>query len=209
MNWKKIIIGILIALIVAVILFQWVYRPWNLTWGTTDEEVNQAMVGDEIVESPTFVATRAIFIEAKPEEIWPWIVQMGYKRAGFYSYDFLDNDGIPSADRIIDAYQDLEIGDQFPLAEKGYVLVEELEPHRYLLFVSETRAFTWAWGLYETDQHQTRLVTRIHHRMDSKIMTLMWDGFEFFMMHKCLLGIKDRAESLSEDHKDSMTGAIA
>ena len=200
MSYKKIALGILISLIVAVILFQWVYRPWNLTWGATDEEVNRSMVGDEIVESPTFVATRAISIEAKPEEIWPWIVQMGYKRAGFYSYDFLDNDGIPSADRIIDAYQDLKVGDRFPLAEKGYVLVEELEPHRYLLLVSESRAFTWAWGLYEVDEQHARLVTRIHHRMDSKIMTLMWDGFEFFMMHKCLLGIKDRAEGISEDH---------
>ena len=52
---------------------------------------------------PTFEATRAVTIRGRPEDIWPWIVQIGYKRAGFYSYDRLDHDGIPSAERILAA----------------------------------------------------------------------------------------------------------
>jgi hypothetical protein len=59
------------------------------------------MPGDEIQASPSFNATRAVTIEAGPEPIWPWLVQMGYGRAGFYSYDRIDNDGVPSADHII------------------------------------------------------------------------------------------------------------
>ena len=57
-------------------------------------------------------------------------------------------------------------------------------------------AITWAWELHDMDKSPTRLVTRLHHRMDSKWMTWLWEGFEFFMMHKCLLGIRERVESV-------------
>ena len=63
----------------------------------TDEEIARVMPGDEALDNPKFNATRAVTIEASPEEIWPWIVQIGYRRAGFYSYDRLDNNGIESA----------------------------------------------------------------------------------------------------------------
>ena len=120
---------------------------------------------------------------------------MGYGRAGFYSYDFLDNDGNPSADRILPEYQDLMVGDLVPLDERGSVIVVKLEHAKHLLLAYSER-FTWAWELSEVGQNQSRLVTRIRHDMDSVVMSFMWDTFEFVMMRKCLLGIKSRAESL-------------
>jgi hypothetical protein len=58
-------------------------RPWQLRWGATDEEVARAMSGDDVVKQPTFNATRAVTIQARPEEIWPWLVQIGVTRAGW------------------------------------------------------------------------------------------------------------------------------
>jgi hypothetical protein len=81
------------------------YRHWHLRWGVTDEEVHEPMPGDELIPKASFNATRAITIHASPELIWPWIVQMGYRRAGFYTYALLDNAGFESADRILEQYQ--------------------------------------------------------------------------------------------------------
>jgi len=115
--------SLVLALISFSVLFYFVYRPWQARWGATSEEVNREMVGDEIVENPTFNATRAVTINAPAKEIWPWIVQIGYLRAGFYSYDRLDNDGIPSAEKLIPEFQNLKAGDVIPLdAETGAAL---------------------------------------------------------------------------------------
>src|SRR5690349_6473826 len=61
------------------------YRRVHLRWGATDAEVTAPMPGDELVPEPSFSATRAITIDAPPEAVWPWLVQLGYGRAGFYS----------------------------------------------------------------------------------------------------------------------------
>src|SRR4029450_1696876 len=69
------------------------YRPWHLRWGATDDELAAAMPGDSIVPRPSFNATRAITVDAPSEDVWPWLVQLGYGRAGWYSYDVFDNAG--------------------------------------------------------------------------------------------------------------------
>src|ERR671932_1286429 len=82
------------------------YRPLQLHWGATDTEIAQAMPGDEIAPRPIFNATRAVTIDAPPEAVWPWLVQIGYRRAGWYSnLDSFDNAGIPSAERIVPELQ--------------------------------------------------------------------------------------------------------
>ena len=125
-------------------------RPWHLTWGATDEEVRRPMPGDAIHASPSFNATRAVTIEAGPEHIWPWLVQMGYRRAGFYSYDRIDNAGIPSADHIIPEYQSLKVGDRVPMAPNAYAEVREMDPHHSMLWVfrgeGQWENATWAPG---------------------------------------------------------------
>src|SRR5215213_2629468 len=94
------------------------YRHWHLRWGATHDEVHGSMPGEEIVPNPSFNATRAITVDAPPELVWPWIVQMGYRRAGFYTYALLDNAGYDSADRILDEYQPPRIGDWVPMAKQ-------------------------------------------------------------------------------------------
>ena len=193
-------VGLLgVAFVVLALFFILVYRPWQLTWGATEEEIGRVMAGDELVRAPTFNATRAVTIEGRPEEIWPWIVQIGYKRAGFYSHDRLDNDGIPSADRILPEFQNLSVGDTIPLSRSAGAEVRVLQPNEYMLLVvadhgDEEKLWTWAWGLYELDSNRTRLVTRLRVR-ESFRNTLMLDAFEIVMMRKCLLGIKRRAEN--------------
>lgn len=188
-----------LAVIVLVPLFITVYRPWQLTWGATEEEIHRGMPGDGLVPEPTFNATRAVTIKGRPEEIWPWIVQIGYKKAGFYSHDWLDNEGIPSAERIVPEYQNLTVGDKIPLSESVDAEVRVLDRNRFLLLLveedSETHgAWTWAWGLYEQDAEHTRLVTRLRARLKSPVSNLILDAFEIVMMRKCLLGIKRRVE---------------
>jgi hypothetical protein len=187
------------TLLVAALAFYWLaYRPWALNWGATDEEIARPMPGDSVVADPTFNATRAVTIDAPPEAVWPWLVQIGYRRAGFYSYDRLDNDGIPSAERILPEYQQLAVGDSIPLARSAYAAVAALEPNRsMLLVVGEDGPWTWAWGLYPDGAGQARLVTRL--RIDARGIRIrfMLDAFEILMMRKCLLGIKRRAEAYS------------
>ena len=188
------------TLVVLVAIFQFVYRPWQRTWGATEEEVLRGMPGDEVVSNPTFSATRAVEIDADPEQIWPWIVQIGYRKAGFYSHDWLDNDRIPSAEEIIPEFQNLSVGDTIPLSRTVSARVEILERNEFMLLIVDGdsaggETWTWAWGLYSKGPMTTRLVTRLRVDFDSGLSKLYLDAFEIVMMSKCLLGIKRRAEA--------------
>jgi hypothetical protein len=68
-------------------------RPAALRWGATTEEAKRSMPGDDLVPSPSFCATRAITVHGRPQDIWPWLVQIGYGRAGFYGYDLIEDLG--------------------------------------------------------------------------------------------------------------------
>ncbi|MCP4201115.1 MAG: hypothetical protein GY769_04195 [bacterium] len=203
---------VLLASVAAVlaVLFQVVYRPWQRNWGSTEQEVNRRMPGDEIIAAPTFIATRAVTIRGRPKTIWPWIVQIGYKRAGFYSWDRLDNDGIPSAERILPEFQNLATGDQIPLSEDADAQVRELTPNRSLLLLyghdsDSDEVFTWAWGLYPLDREHTRLVTRLRWRPHGPFAPLLLDAVEIVMMRKCLLGIKRRVEASTPSQRPQAT----
>src|SRR5450759_3607240 len=110
---------ILLAVPTATVVYARFVRPWQLTWGATPDEVSRPLPGDELVTRPTFNATRAITIAATPQEIWPWLVQVGVTRAGWYSYDILDNRGRSSARRIIPELQNLAPGDVVPMSPNG------------------------------------------------------------------------------------------
>lgn len=191
----------IIAIMALLILyFAWL-REWQMTWGATTEEVSRYMAGDELLEDPALNATRAVEIEAPPEQVWPWLVQMGWKKAGLYSFGRLDNGGMPSAERIIPEYQNLKVGDSILPSLK----VVEMEPNRSMLWVFQKRAgpwqnATWSWGLYKTDSGHTRLVSRLRQQytFDSFREIITWavvDPMEIFMMRTTLLGIKRRVES--------------
>ena len=125
------------------------------------DEARRPLPGDELVASPKLQWTHSITIRARPTEIWLWLVQMGCRRAGWYSYDGLDNGGVPSADRIIPGLQRAEVGDIFPwtpAADDGFV-VRAVDPERALVVGDAAGTFTWALVLESLDETSTRLVT--------------------------------------------------
>jgi hypothetical protein len=187
------------------------YRHWHLRWGAADDEVQGPMPGDEIVPRASFKATRAITIDVPPELVWPWIVQMGYRRAGFYTYALLDNAGFDSADRILAEYQPPKIGDWMPMAkvvnQTTVFKVRAFATNEWLLW--EKPDSTWAWKLVPLEGGRTRLVCRLKQRYawetpGSAILTLVLLEFgDFPMMRRVLRGIKVRAERL---HAQRPTG---
>lgn len=106
------------------------------TWGIDPEEASKPLPGDEIVADAEAVDTRGIDIAAPPSDVWPWLVQMGYGRAGWYSYDELDMDR-PSADRIVPELQHLEIGDLLPTHPGGGFVVKVVEPKKALVVYAD------------------------------------------------------------------------
>ena len=184
-------------------LFAPLYRRRHLRWGASDAEVAGAMPGDELVPDPSFDATRAITIDASPRDVWPWIVQLGYGRAGWYSYDLLDNAGRPSAETILSAFQRPEVGDWVPMAAKvddaTAFRIKAFEPDAWMLW--EKPDSSWAWTLAPDDHGRTRLVGRLRavydwRRPGSALLTLILLEFaDFAMMRKQLKGIKKRAEA--------------
>ena len=87
-------------------------RPRIFRWGSTEEEASRPMDGDDRCPRPQLNATRAVTVAAAPQDIWPWLVQWGWNRAGFYSYDLLDNLGRPSSRRVLPQFQRLAVGDE-------------------------------------------------------------------------------------------------
>jgi hypothetical protein len=178
-------------------------RPRTMRWGATDEEVARPLPGDTVLARPGFSATRAITIRARPEQIWPWLLQIGTGRAGWYSYDQLDNAGIPSATEIIPELQDLQVGDLIPMVmgEEVGPRVRELEPNRRMLWVTEDE-MSWEWLLEPIDEQTTRLLNRIRgiyppllsRRMPYAILASTVD---IVMNRKQLRQIKARAERLA------------
>ena len=109
-------------------------RPRMLSWGATEEEVHEPFPGAELVPDGHRGATMATTLDAPPAQVWPWLVQMGCDRAGWYSWDHLDNGGTPSADRIHPEWQRISVGDRMLSTPSGatWFEVAALEPMRFL-----------------------------------------------------------------------------
>lgn len=195
----------LAGIVAGVVIYVRWFRPWQLRWGATDEDVRREMPGDDVVDGVHFNATRAVTVNAPPEVIYPWIVQMGVTpRAGWYSYDLLDNLARPSAERIIPELQQVAVGDLIPMSPdgKGGVYVKAFSPNEWLVWGDDEGATTWVWGLYPQGDGRTRLVTRIRLRYQTNsvfnvLSALLVEFGDFPMMRQCLLGIKRRAERMA------------
>jgi hypothetical protein len=94
-------IGIAVLLLVLLLAVYWrLVRLWTMRWGATTTEAARPLPGDQLMTRPGFSATRAITIAARPEHIWPWLVQLGSGRAGWYAIDRINNARVPSAQAI-------------------------------------------------------------------------------------------------------------
>ena len=163
------------------------------------DEARRPLPGDELVPAKT-QQTHGVTIEARPTEIWPWLIQMGCRRAGVYSYDRLDNGGVPSADQILPEFQHIEVGDILPwtpTSEDGFI-VRAVEPERALVLGEDTGSFTWTFVLEPIDATSTRLITRLRLRYESLAYGLILRVFQpihFGMQRRQLLNLKRRVEA--------------
>lgn len=143
----------------ALAVYATVIRRRMNRWGATQDEARGWLPGDELHPESRLVSTRAVTIDAPPEEIWPWLVQMGHGRAGFYSHDWVERlmgvryaDG-HSATRIHPEFQDLKVGDTVPYHDLNHVPVEALDYPRLLM------AGEW-FVLEPLEGRRTRLIVR-------------------------------------------------
>jgi uncharacterized protein YndB with AHSA1/START domain len=198
-------------------LYAIIFRPRHLRFGATDEEYRGVLPGDELIPDPQLQATRAVMIDAPPEQVWPWIAQLGADRAGFYSYEWLENlvgCDIENVDHVALEWQHVHEGDFIRADRRGsggwyveevdqpHLLVARLgEPGTGVRFDVETHgaAFTWAFVLREEAGDKTRLLVRARYRYRPGL-GLFFEAVEFadfVMTERMLRGIRERAEELS------------
>jgi hypothetical protein len=199
------LVGLAASAVATERMYRRYLREWVLTWGATAEEVARPLPGDDLLETADIVATRAIGIDAPPSAIWPWLVQMGPGRAGAYTYDWIENLfglDMHSADRIVPAWQHLEVGDVLrSRGDQPGMRVEILEPERVLSNRSEAGDWAWTFALVP-ENGSTRLISRNRIAMKGaaagqRLGMLIMEPGSLVMERKMLLGIKERAERTS------------
>lgn len=198
------------AAIAGTVLLSPLLRRAYARWGASDEELAEALPGDEVVAGATLHSTRAITSAAAPSAVWPWLVQLGQGRGGLYSYQGLENLAgcrIENADRILPGHQRLAIGDPIRMGPPGYpwFRVVALVPEQHLVLQAcdpKTGApgdMSWAFVL-RAAARGSRLLVRGRMRPGAGIGEfLLWrvftDPIWFVMERRMLLGIRERAES--------------
>ena len=199
------------------------YRRWHLRWGATAAEVAGSLPGDSLQPHVHFRATRAITISAPPDAVWPWLVQVGGGRAGWYSNDLLDNLGKPSATTVVSDLQHLEVGQWVPMSPSGTssdrtaFRVHSFQVNEWMLWTKPDS--TWAWNLTPADDGGTRLVTRIHavydwhHPLTAFLGVVLMEFGDFAMCRRMLRGVKARSEALARDdeagHLVTLVGVVS
>lgn len=189
------------------------------TYGASVDERGTRLPGDGIVPKPQLVVTHATSIDATPDQVWPWLIQMGWHRGGWYTARWVDRllfpGNWPSADRILDDLQDLQVGDFIPdgapETQCGF-LVEELERDRCLVLHSTSHLplgwrekgiaavnWTWAFVLRSEEEGRTRLIFRWCARTRPWWLTAgAWAVIvpaDYLMSRDMLQGIKRRVET--------------
>ena len=182
-------------------------RPWHSRWGSSDAELRAALPGDSLVPNAHYAIQHAVTINAPPAQVWPWLVQLGQDRGGFYSYDWLERavgDHIQNAERIHPEWQSLNEGDLVRAAQPDYLggrfgrdlgwRVVAIEPERLIAL--------GGWGafvLQPTPDGNTRLIVRTRGNGKPNVALapiglLVFEPAHFIMERGMLRGIKARAE---------------
>jgi hypothetical protein len=190
-------------------------HPWYMRWGATDSEISRTWPGDELVPQAK-MCTRAITINAPVEQVWPWIVQIGQDRGGFYSYAWFENlllADMHNADRIIPEFQNRAVGDTVWMTPKhryggnARMTVVQYVPNRAMVLVMPPDFETalhghrppqglWQFLVEPIDDRSTRLIMRGAGPEGFNIFRrAIFDPGHFIMERKMMLGIKQRAEA--------------
>lgn len=182
-------------------------------WGARPGETRRSLPGDSLVPNPQAHTTRAVSIDAPAQDVWPWLVQMGQARGGFYSYDLLERLAglrIRNANMIHQQWQDLDVGDVVRLSPSSAMVVADVEPEEALVLYQDVpltaeydEPFRWSWAFYlePIGTARTRLLvrTRVAWKPDGLARYIM-DGpvelIHFMMERGMLLGVKKRAEGM-------------
>lgn len=181
--------------------YRWVIGPWHRRWGTEGDEASRRLPADGLLPDAA-QTTRAIGVHASPEAVWPWIAQIGWGRAGWYSYDWIDNDGRPSATTIVPELQQLDVGDEISMIPGTGFIVLEVEPDVGVV-AQAGDGTTWCLRLVSNSTDECRLLSRFRAParpagLAARVWMLLADPGAFVMERRMLLGIRDRAERAGE-----------
>jgi len=206
-------LGVGAAVAAAGLAYHTALRPRMNRWGATQTEARRPLPGDELSPDPFLHSTRAITIDAPPYAVWPWIAQVGYGRAGWYSYDWVERlmfagryaEG-HSATWIHPELQDLREGDVVPFGVGVRIPVTAIEPEKYLVIGK-----SWAFVLEDLSDGRTRLLVRtrgpgwvraplqripVLRQIGAAIDYAIGEPLHHFMERKMMLGVAERAEAL-------------
>ena len=193
----------------AAVFAAWTFRWTYLHYGASGGEPIETLPGDDLLPAADLVATRAVTIGATPDQVWPWLAQLGQGRGGFYSYDRLENlvgCEIESADRIHPEWQDVQVGDPFRLHPKLALVVAEFNPGHSLVVDGRGRPgepappydFTWAFVVRRHPGLRTRLIVRERFGYTTPASRLVVEPLaagSALMTRKMLQGIRQRVEA--------------
>lgn len=184
----------------------------------TPDPEDRVLASDELVADPQKQITYQVDIAAPAATVWPYLVQMGRWRAGWYSIDRLDNDGVPSEEHVVPGLQDLRIGDVVPTGpgpDDGYEVRRIEPPHALVLGADFDRRsglrlppgapgedvlrVSWAFVLEPLGQDACRLITRVRGRAESRWTELTYVRLLAPVVHAVmeraqLRGLRRRAE---------------
>jgi hypothetical protein len=197
---------ILVALLVLLVLVTILLTPWMDRWGATEDEINAPFPGDELLADPASIINRAITIQATPEQIYPWLLQLGADKGGLYSYTWLENliqCKQTNADRIHAEWQGLKVGDLVRMCpeEGGPVpfTVALLNPNDAVVMGHQENSSwtdTWQFVIEPLPDGSSRLILRTRTNLTGGLWSAI-HPIVFVMERGMLLGIRDRAEGLA------------
>jgi hypothetical protein len=204
-----IVLGTLIGLIIVAVLAVILLTPWMDRWGATNDEIQATYPGDALLKAPASFVNRAITIPASPAQIYPWIVQLGAERGGFYSHSWLETYllqcKLVNADRIHPEWQRLQVGDQVKMCPGTFgpapYQVAQFTQNRSVVLGHQDKGQwvdIWEFNLIPQTDGTTRLVLRTRTMMTGGFWDIIHPGV-FIMETGMLHGIRDRAEALQNN----------
>lgn len=205
---KKVfkIAGILSGLGILAVVIMFALLPWMDRWGATEDEIAASYAGDELVPSPRITYTRVVSINASPEQVYPWIAQLGADKGGMYSYTWFESYILQcpqtNADRIHEEWQGLKVGDKVMMCPNdippGFE-VAQIEPNQVIVLGHQENGIwsdVWQFILLPQGDGTTRLILRSRDAKEGWLWDVIRPG-EFIMVRGMLLGIQERAEKFA------------